>query len=395
MSFETKEAYVPPVLSPDEYFMSRAIGLGWLAAGCTDPNPLVGAVVVSGGEVVGEGYHQCCGGAHAEVEALNQAGARARGGTLYVSLEPCAHQGRTPPCVDRIIRDGISRVVVPLEDPDPRVAGRGLEKLHENGVAAESGCLSDAALTTNLGYYKQRLGMGPSVTLKAAVTLDGKVASAPGRRDEITGEESRRDVHRLRANHDCVVVGIDTLLTDSPLLDCRLVPSQTVPVPVVLDAGLRFPERYHWISQKRKFYVLTGRESDPEKIKKIEAGGGRVIRCGEKNGRLDVHEILGVLSGAGLRRVLVEGGAKVFSSFVRSGRWDALYVYQAPKVYGSGGVPLFDDVGDTDIDAVTADARLFGGDVLFRYLNRNTRAGVRSALEAGTRRKARDREVAE
>jgi len=383
MSFEIKqtESASPPGLTPDQYFMTRAINLGWLAAGCTDPNPLVGAVVVSDGEIVGEGYHQCCGGPHAEVIALEQAGERSAGSSLYVSLEPCAHHGRTPPCADRIVRDGVSRVVVPLVDPDARVAGKGLEKLRANGVEVELGCLGDTALAANLGYYKQRLGLGPTVTLKAAVTIDGKIATAPGRRDQITNEESRRDVHRLRANHDCVVVGIDTLLTDNPVLDCRLVASQNVPVPVVLDAGLRFPGRYHWMSGHRPFYVLTGPDADPGKSKRIEDGGGTVVQCAAHDGRLDVPGVLDVLHGAGFERILVEGGAKVFSSFVRSGKWDTLYLYQAPKLYGEGGVSLFDDRERADIDAVAVDTKIFQGDVLHRYLNKNTRAGIKSALE--------------
>ena len=178
-----------------------------------------------------------------------------------------------------------------------------------------------------------------------------------------------------------MVVGIDTLLTHTPVLDCRLVSSQNTPVPVVLDAKLKFPERYPWMSKNRAFYVLTGPDADPDRAKRIEAGGGRVVECRQRDGRLDVSEVLDVLHGAGFERILVEGGAKVFSSFIHSGVWDALYVYQAPKVYGEGGVPLFDHYGPADIGAVTIDAKIFQNDVLHRYLNERTRAGIKSVLD--------------
>jgi diaminohydroxyphosphoribosylaminopyrimidine deaminase/5-amino-6-(5-phosphoribosylamino)uracil reductase len=369
------------ILSLDARFMARAMELAWRAAGQTAPNPLVGAVVVADGEIVGEGYHRRCGAAHAEVGALEQAGARCAGGTLYVSLEPCTHHGRTPPCVERITSAGVSRVVVPLIDPDGRVFGRGVEALRATGVEVELGCGDGAALLLNLGYYKQRLGLGRTVTLKMAATGDGKISSAPGRRDDITGDESRRWVHLLRAEHDCVVVGIDTLLSDQPALDCRLVDSVRAPVPVVLDGDLRFPADYRWISEKRPFYVLTGHGADPDKRKRIEAGGGRVLECGRQGGRLDVTEVSDLLSAAGMQRILVEGGAKVFSSFLHSGQWDAMCLFRSPKVFGDGGVSLFEGDAQIPPEAVGVDTKHLQDDVLQLYLNKKMHDEVKSRLE--------------
>lgn len=367
--------------------MRRAVELAWQAAGQTTPNPLVGAVVVTDGEVIGEGYHQRCGTAHAEVVALVEAGERSKGATLYVSLEPCTHHGRTPPCVDRIKDANIGRVVVPLIDPDGRVFGRGVETLRTDGIEVDVGCSSDAALMLNLGYYKQRLGLGRTVTLKMAATADGKIASAPGRRDDITGDQSRRWVHLLRADHDCVVVGIDTVLADFPALDCRLIDSARAPVPVVLDGGLRFPSDYRWTPEKRSFYVLTGHGADPDKVKRIEAGGGRVLECGREEGRLNIPEVLDRLSGAGMQKILVEGGAKVFSSFLRSGQWDAMCLFRSPKVFGDGGVPLFEGDAQMPPEAVEVDTKHFQDDVLRLYLNQKTRDEIKDRLKMQTRRK--------
>jgi diaminohydroxyphosphoribosylaminopyrimidine deaminase/5-amino-6-(5-phosphoribosylamino)uracil reductase len=356
----------------DETYMRRALDLAWRAAGRTAPNPMVGAVVVCDGAIVGEGYHARCGDAHGEVVALDAAGESARGATLYVTLEPCSHHGRTPPCVDRILESGVARVVVTTIDPDRRVDGRGVDVLRGAGVRVEVGCLPAAAAAQNLGYYKNRLGLEPTVTLKIAATLDGKIARAPGRRDDVTGVEARRYVHALRAAHDCVVVGVDTMLVDAPALDLRLLERAgelRPPTPVVLDTHLRTPADNRWSAEGRPYVVVAGRTAGDDRARAIESGGGRVVRCESGDGGVSIDGVLRALSGLGFGSVLVEGGAGVFTSFLRSGRWDAFYLFQSSRLFGDAGVPMFRGEGGDEIDGHLVDSTDVGGDILHRFLS--------------------------
>jgi diaminohydroxyphosphoribosylaminopyrimidine deaminase/5-amino-6-(5-phosphoribosylamino)uracil reductase len=363
--------------------MSRALQLAWQAAGRTNPNPLVGSVVVKNGVVVGEGFHHRCGDAHAEVDALHHAGERARDATIYVSLEPCAHQGRTPPCVDRLIASGLRRVVIPALDPDENVHGRGVAALRGAGIKVDVGCAEAEAIATNVGYYKQRLGLGPTVVLKMALTMDGRIASRPGRRDMITGEAAHLYVHRLRANSDGIVVGIDTVRTDDPVLDCRLVDCGVPPVPVVFDGDFELPTDNRWSRQNRS-YVVMGSDAGVG----VEAataghgeGGGRVLTCAaDGDGRVDVTQAVRSLSGAGLNRLLVEGGARVFTSFVRAGLWDAMFLFYSPNAFGKNGVPVYAETSPLTPEAVPVDAMRLDNDFLHRYLNRRTHEEIVSRL---------------
>jgi diaminohydroxyphosphoribosylaminopyrimidine deaminase/5-amino-6-(5-phosphoribosylamino)uracil reductase len=365
----------------DCFFMSRALDLAWQGAGRTEPNPLVGAVVVRDGVVVGEGYHRRCGESHAETIALDVAGALAVGATLYASLEPCAHHGRTPPCTDRIIESGVRRVVIPALDPDERVFGMGVARLRGHGIHVESGCLEEAAIATNLGYYMRQLGIESSVTLKMAVTLDGRIASAPGRRDNVTGEASIHYAHQLRANHDAVLIGVGTAIADSPSLDCRLHQSERLPVPVVLDSRLRLPVENRWTAERRPFIVIAGPGADAATRSALERKGGRVLMCGSsEDGSVDVGEAVRCLTGYGLRRILVEGGARVFSSFLAAGEWDAILAFVSPKLYGEAGVPMYARREPVEPEMVAVDALRFGNDFLHRYLNRRTYAEIKRRL---------------
>jgi len=367
----------------DNAFMSRALELAWQAAGRTAPNPLVGGVIVKDGSVVGEGYHLRCGDAHAEVEALQHAGDRARDATMYVSLEPCAHHGKTPPCVERLIASGISRVVIPALDPDEKVHGRGVASLRAAGVRVDVGCAETAGIATNVGYYKQRLGLGPTVILKMALTLDGRIAAAPGQRDRITGEAANIYVHRLRSNSDGIVVGVDTVRTDDPILDCRLVDRGVPPVPVVLDGDFQLSADNRWAREKRP-YVVVGADSGAYGdvvTADHQSGGGRVLRCkSDGEGRVDVAQAIRELSEAGLSRLLVEGGARVFTSFFRAGLWDAMFLFHSPKAFGKRGVPMYADDGPLAPDAVPVDAVRLEHDFLHRYLNSHTRDEIVSRL---------------
>lgn len=363
----------------DEAFIARAIDLAWLGAGRTRPNPLVGAVVAGGRDVVGEGFHAGYGLDHAEEVALEKAGERARGGTLYVTLEPCAHHGNTPPCVDRIIESGVRRVVVSTLDPDSRVDGRGISALREAGIDVAVGCCAERALLLNIGYFKQKLGLGRTVTLKMATSLDGCIASRPGTRSEITGQEARRFVHRLRAEHRAVLVGIDTLLVDRPRLDCRLLESVEDPVPVVLDSSHRFPDDYRWSTDERPFVVAS-----------LSGGGpmgtaGEVIECDASNGRIELGSVLARLEARGLDTVLVEGGAEVFTSFLERGEWDALHFFLSARVLGPGGVSLttrtIDGFGSVAVSVATAG---LSNDALVSFIHTGTRDTLLSrVLEAG------------
>jgi diaminohydroxyphosphoribosylaminopyrimidine deaminase/5-amino-6-(5-phosphoribosylamino)uracil reductase len=373
----------------DETFMRRALELAWRAAGRTRPNPMVGAVVVAGGRVVGEGYHQRCGEAHGEVVALDDAGEGARGATMYVTLEPCAHHGRTPPCVDRILDAGVSRVVMTTLDPDGRVDGRGVEILRRAGVRVDVGCLSAAAVVQNPGYYGDRLGLGQTVTLKMAATMDGKIASAPGRRDDVTGAAARVHVHAMRALHDCVVVGADTVLVDTPRLDCRLAdtdPSHplAVPVPVLLDSRLRIGTENRWTAEGRRFVVVTGPDAPADRRRALEDGGATVLACDPGPGGVSIPGALDALATEGFSRVMVEGGASVFTSFLNSGCWDALYLFQSTRWFGESGVPLVRGErsdGQDAVDGVLVDSTEIDGDVMHRFLSTRARRAMLSRVD--------------
>jgi diaminohydroxyphosphoribosylaminopyrimidine deaminase/5-amino-6-(5-phosphoribosylamino)uracil reductase len=342
----------------------------------------VGAVVVKDGEIEGEGYHRRCGEAHAEVVALEQAGTRSGGATLYVTLEPCSHHGRTPPCIDRIIASGIRRVVIPTLDPDDKVAGSGVESLRNARIHVDVGCRDAAAVATNIGYYKHRLGLGSTVVLKLAITLDGKIASAPGHRDDVTGGKAHRFAHRLRAASDGVVVGLGTVLADEPFLDCRLIECGEPPLPVVFDGKLRLPPGNRWSSQGRPFVVVGGGDADAERKAALEARGGRVVQCqSDGKGRVDVVDAVGRLSEVGLARLLVEGGAELFTSFIRAGNWDSMYLFHSLKVFGEGGVSAVAGLGALAPDVLAVDSIRLGGDFLHRYLNRGVFEKITARLQ--------------
>ena len=364
----------------DRHFVDEAIDLAWLAAGKTQPNPLVGAVVVKNGEVLGAGYHPRYGEDHAETVALERAGDAARGSTLYVTLEPCAHHGNTPPCVGQIIASGVSRVVVPTLDPDTRVNGRGIRTLRERGIRADVGAGAERALLLNLPYFKSKLGLGPAVTLKMAVTLDGKIASMPGRRDDITGEGSRRIAQRLRAIHEGVLVGIETVITDEPRLDCRLLDGVKAPSPVVIDPDLRFPAAHPWLADRRVF-VVTVPHAPEDKAAVLADSGARVVRCDAKDRRIDPAAVVEALRRDGVTSLLVEGGARVFSSFVTNGAWDAMFVFVSPVLFGPEGVDLADRALErAGLAAVFAGASRAGDDAVLCYINRKTRDALVSRL---------------
>jgi diaminohydroxyphosphoribosylaminopyrimidine deaminase/5-amino-6-(5-phosphoribosylamino)uracil reductase len=333
---------------------------------------MVGAVVVAGGEIVGTAYHHRLGEAHAESLALAAAGDRARGATLYVSLEPCAHQGRTPPCIEGVLAAGIARVVMPAPDPDARVAGRGIHWLRERGVIVDVGCEANAAILDNHGYYHDRLGLGRTVTLKMATSRDGMVARGRGRRDRVTGDEAQLDVHRLRAVHDAVVIGAGTARVDRPRLDCRLLPDgvDREPVMVVFDTNASLATDASWPAPGREFVVVVREDVVDARVHTIEARGGRVLRCALDREHISVVDALDRLEGIGLTRILVEGGPALFASFVDAHAWDAMWHYQSADNFGAGGVPMADAGTFATLESSRSDIVdeiVLGGDARRRF----------------------------
>ncbi|MDE3101955.1 MAG: bifunctional diaminohydroxyphosphoribosylaminopyrimidine deaminase/5-amino-6-(5-phosphoribosylamino)uracil reductase RibD [Chloroflexota bacterium] len=320
--------------------MKRALRLAARAAGRTSPNPMVGAVVVKDGAVVGEGFHHRAGEAHGEVLALEKAGDAARGATLYLNLEPCAHQGRTPPCVDRVVAAGVTRVVAAMRDPDPRVDGRGVRALTSAGIDVEVGVLEAEARRLNEGFVTRVEKGRPFVVLKLATTIDGRVA-APGRR-YLSGKAALKEVHRMRDRADAVMVGIGTVLADDPELTVRGVKGRD-PLRVVLDADARTPptSRILRSGDPQRTIVFVARDADQRRTKRLRDGGVLVATL-PRSGRegLDAAAGLRWLAEHGLNNVLSEGGPHVATSLLRAKLVDRLVFLIAPVAGGNGPAAL-------------------------------------------------------
>lgn len=323
-------------------FMRLALTLGERAQGTAWPNPAVGCVIVKDGRILGRGWTGAGGRPHAETVALARAGSAARGATAYVTLEPCAHHGQTPPCCDALVAAGIARVVIAMLDPDPRVDGRGASALRAAGIAVEVGCLESEARLAHRGFLNRLRAARPMVTLKAATSLDGRIAAATGVGRWITGERARAWAHRLRAEHDAVLVGIGTVLADDPELTCRLPGlADRSPVRVVLDRRLRLPPESRLARTAREVpvWIVTRAPVDPDRAGRLSALGVRVETTNEvAAGSLEAA--LALLAERGITRLLVEGGGEVATAFVRAGLVDRLVLFQAPILLGADGVPL-------------------------------------------------------
>jgi diaminohydroxyphosphoribosylaminopyrimidine deaminase/5-amino-6-(5-phosphoribosylamino)uracil reductase len=326
----------------DEAMMRRALDLAERGRGLTSPNPMVGAVVVAGDAIVGEGFHRRAGAPHAEIEALAQAGARTRGATLYLTLEPCNHTGRTPPCVPAVIAAGVSRVVAAVADPNPSVAGRGAGALLAAGVMVDVGLLGEEAERQNRVFFTAMRQGRPHVTIKAAMTADGKIADVHGASKWITGEAARGHAHRLRAEADAIVVGATTALRDDPQLTVRLAePWPREPWRVVLDAAATLPPDARLIraATPARALVAVGEAADAARVRALEAAGATVLRLPTRAERIDVAALLAALAAREVRGVLVEGGGEAHAAFLEAGVVDRVAFFIAPLLLGGRQAP--------------------------------------------------------
>ena len=327
----------------DQRFMQLALTLGRRGQGLTWPNPAVGAVVVKDGVIIGRGWTQPGGRPHAEPEALKRAGEAARGATLYVTLEPCSHVGKSPPCADAIIAAGVARVVSAIEDPNPEVAGQGHAKLRAAGIAVDIGLGAAEAARDHAGHFRRVRDRRPHVILKLAVSSDDKIGAAGRKPVAISGEAAKARVHLLRAQCDAILAGIGTVRADDPLLTCRL-PGMAArsPVRVVLDRSLRIPGSSRLVHSAREtpLWVMTSNLAEAPAAMKLGAAGAKVIRVATATPPpgLDLPAVLRALAEKGITRLLVEGGARVASSFVAAGFVDEVWLLRGAEPVGADGV---------------------------------------------------------
>ncbi len=328
----------------DRNYMRLALREAKKGIGRTSPNPCVGAIVVKNSKVVGKGYHKRAGTPHAEIHALREAGKRAKDATLYVTLEPCNHTGRTPPCTEAVLKAGISRLVIGMLDPNPGVAGGGAETLASKKVAVSSSILENECREINLPFIKHTTTGLPWVIMKAGMSLDGRIAAAPGQSTRVTGQKSLQRVHTLRNQVDAILVGIGTALVDNPSLTTRLHGrSGRDPLRLVLDAELRLPETAAMLQQESssQTWIFCGRGAGKRKRSKLEEAGAvvKTVPVSSK-GTLDLKAVLTELGQAQITSVLVEGGSKVHGSFLQANLADQILLFVAPKFLGDQGVPL-------------------------------------------------------
>ena len=356
----------------DRAMMRRALRLahkGWMH---TSPNPMVGAVVVQGRSIVGEGRHRRFGGPHAEVEALAAARGNARGGTMYVTLEPCSHHGKTPPCADAVIAAGVTEVVAAMRDPFPEVAGNGFDRLRNAGVIVREGLLEADARALNAAYLARVEQGRPLFLAKYAMSADGKVATRTGDSKYITGEGARTFVHQVRSASDGILVGVGTVLADDPVLDARLVPGGRCPVAIVLDSACRTPVGCKLVGRGKDAIIATTSRADDARRRALEDAGCEVVALDGADGRVDLAALARFLGERPMNQVLVEGGPTVLAAFFDANFVDALHVFIAPIIVGGRDAPS--PVASPGVDLMKHAARLgaprvrtFGDDVLLAF----------------------------
>jgi diaminohydroxyphosphoribosylaminopyrimidine deaminase/5-amino-6-(5-phosphoribosylamino)uracil reductase len=343
--------------------------------GRTSPNPSVGAVIVRDGKIIASGYHKRAGASHAEVEALAKIGGRGRkNDTLYVTLEPCNHHGRTPPCTEAILRSGIKRVVVGTRDPNPKVSGGGCENLTEKGVEVRRGILEAECRRLNEAFFKFATTGRPFVVAKSALTLDGWSATATGHSRWVTNEKSRQFVHRLRDRLDGVLVGVGTVLADDPMLTTRLKRGKGKdPVRIIVDTDLRISEKANVLNSHSSAPTLMaiGPDVPPQRLRRTERNGVKNLVCPTKEGGIDLAALMDILGGMDITSLLVEGGSAIMGSVIRQRLVDKFYIFKAPKILGGNdGIPMASGPGPRRLDGCLrlrdVKVRRFGEDILVR-----------------------------
>lgn len=324
------------LLTKAKSLMKTALSLAKKAEGRTSPNPMVGAVIVKDGEIVGRGYHKRAGDHHGEINALMEAGDKARGGELYINLEPCSHFGKTPPCADAVIRAGIKKAFIAMEDPNPQVSGSGIKRLRDAGVEVTVGLLESEAKSLNEVFIKYITTGMPLVTLKAALSLDGRLATKTGDSKWVTGEKARRHVHRMRDRSDAILVGLGTVKKDDPSLTTRLGKAGKDPVRVVLDERLEIlpSAKIFEGSDKVKVIIATTDLADKKDIDKIRNLGAEVLTFKNKKGFVPFQPLLESLGKMGITSLLIEGGGEINASALEEGIVDKVAIFYAPKIIG-------------------------------------------------------------
>lgn len=355
--------------------MKRALLLAERARGFTEPNPLVGAVIVKDGKIVGEGFHQKAGMPHAEVNALSEAKSAAMGATMYVTLEPCSHYGKTPPCANALVRAGIKEVFIAMEDPNPRVNGKGIEILKEAGITVHVGLLREEAMRQNEIFLTNQVKERAFIALKSAQTIDGKIAPKDGHPLNITGETAKAYGHLLRNRYGAVLVGVNTVLKDDPVLNIRYGIEHDIdrPTRIVLDPHMRMAVNAKILNRDDGPILIYTAEPVSSVIrKKIEAKGGSICVLPDEKGNIDLNELPKDLLRRGICAVLVEGGADTLTRFLTADLWDIWHCFVAPKLLGKDGIDVF--AGNTDaLIALNAKSQAVsvGEDVLIEYRNQD------------------------
>lgn len=337
--------------------MQRAFALARTAKGRTSPNPMVGAVLVKEGRIIGEGYHTSAGADHAEIVALKAAGDEARGATLYLNLEPCCHYGRTPPCTEAIIRAGVKRVVASTFDPNPLVAGKGAERLKAAGIDVEIGLLSEEAKRLNEAFFTFIIKGRPFVILKVAASLDGKIATKAGESRWITGEAARKKVHELRDEVDAVLVGIGTVLKDDPLLTVRLDRERTRdPLRVIVDSHARLPLKANVLKDPRQTWVAVSPEAPQERVEALQRQGANVLVIEGSPRKVSLGKLMEELGRRGIMSLMIEGGSEINGSAFQEGIVDKLILFYAPLLIGGQEAPSI--IGGSGVEHLPQAIRL-------------------------------------
>ena len=336
------------MINLNEKFMKLAIELAKKGEGNVNPNPMVGAVIVKDEKIIGQGYHERCGESHAEVNAFRSLKEDASGATMYVTLEPCSHYGKTPPCADKIIENNISKVVIGMVDPNPLVSGKGIEKLENAGIEVEVGVLEEECIKLNEVFIKYITTKRPFIVLKAAMSLDGKIATKTGESKWISSEESRLQVHNLRNKLSGIMVGVNTVIEDNPELTSRIEGGND-PIRIIVDSTLRIPIDSNVLQNKdNKTIIATTSKANNKKMQEILNKGVRVLTVNENNGKVDLSELITKLGQLNIDSILLEGGATLNYSALEEGIVDKVMMYISPKIIG--GEKSKTPVGGNGID---------------------------------------------